>query len=449
MPLPTGPLVAFYGDDFTGSAATLEAMAFAGLKSILLFEIPSAEQLLQFTEYQSIGIAGLARSKSPAWMDVHLPEVFACLKATRASLAHYKICSTFDSAPHVGNIGKAIELAEPIFQNNWTPVLPAVPQLARWQAFGNLYAGSSGSTYRIDRHPVMSRHPTTPMAEADLRLHLAQQTKMKIGLVDLVDLKSEQAQQKIAHETEQGAGILLIDTVDDETQAAAGRLLWEGREQRQFVVGSQGIEYALLAHWRKAGLLGQAPQPTTISKVDRIAIVSGSCSSTTARQIDMAAQNGFEAIAAKTHLVVEAAAWNIELKRLIAAGLQALSQGQSPLIYSAKGPDDPEVATLNQAIATSKSSQEDISLRIGSGLGVVLDAIVKEAKLTRAVVAGGDSSGQACIAMGLTGVTVLAPLGHSAPLCRATSKKQYLDGLEIALKGGQMGAPTYFIQAKG
>jgi 3-oxoisoapionate kinase len=47
MPLPTGPLVAFYGDDFTGSAATLEAMAFAGLKSILLFEIPSAEQLLQ------------------------------------------------------------------------------------------------------------------------------------------------------------------------------------------------------------------------------------------------------------------------------------------------------------------------------------------------------------------------------------------------------------------
>ena len=33
--LPDGPLVAFYGDDFTGSSAAMEALAFAGLETVL------------------------------------------------------------------------------------------------------------------------------------------------------------------------------------------------------------------------------------------------------------------------------------------------------------------------------------------------------------------------------------------------------------------------------
>ena len=32
-PLPEGPLVAFYGDDYTGSSAAMEALAFAGSSS--------------------------------------------------------------------------------------------------------------------------------------------------------------------------------------------------------------------------------------------------------------------------------------------------------------------------------------------------------------------------------------------------------------------------------
>ena len=44
------------------------------------------------------------------------------------------------------------------------------PQLKRYTAFGHLFAGYQGQTYRIDRHPVMSRHPVTPMDEADLTL---------------------------------------------------------------------------------------------------------------------------------------------------------------------------------------------------------------------------------------------------------------------------------------
>ena len=447
--LPSGLLLGFYGDDFTGSTATLEALAFAGLKTVLLFETPDEDLLAAFPDCRAIGIAGLSRAGSPAWMAEHLPPVFARLKAARPALAHYKICSTFDSAPHVGSIGKAVELGADAFGNDWTPVFTAVPSLARWQVFGNLFAGAQGEAYRIDRHPVMMRHPVTPMAEADLRLHLGQQTAWKVGLVDIAAMKAGQAEAQIARETAAGAKILLIDGLDAETLALAGGLMWEGRQARPFVAGSQGVEYALIAWWRRQGLLADAPALAAIIRVDRIAAVSGSCSPVTARQIAFAEANGFAAIALDAQRAVDDRAWQAELARAQALALEALSSGRDALIHSAKGPDDPAVALLNQAIAASGVSQEEVSRRIGSGLGQVLSRLVREAKLTRAVVSGGDSSGQACIAMGLRGVTALAPLAPGAPLCRARSRHAHLDGLEIALKGGQMGKDDFFLAAKG
>jgi len=447
--LPGGLLLAFYGDDFTGSTATLEALAFAGLKTILFFEAPDEGLLHRIEGYQAIGIAGLSRSKSPRWMAEHLPPVFAALKNAKPQIVHYKICSTFDSAPETGSIGKAIELGAAAFGNDWTPVFTAVPELSRWQAFGTLFAGAGGAVYRIDRHPVMKRHPVTPMHEADLRLHLGQQTAWKIGLIDLADLKSGKADRKIARETADGAKILLVDAVDDETLAAAGNIMWEGRASRPFAVGSQGVEYALLAHWRAQGLTPPVPPPLPMRKVERLAAVSGSVSPITAQQIAFAAQHGFDVIALRTRTAVDDRAWAEELERATRSGLAALGRGLDVLICSARGPDDPEVAELNAAIASSGSERDAISLKVGSGLGIILNALVRDAKLDRAVISGGDSSGQASIAMGLSGVTALAPLAPGAPLCKAIARAPHLDGLEIALKGGQMGGEDFFLRAKG
>ena len=55
--------------------------------------------------------------------------------------------------------------------------------MGRFQCFGNLFALAHGKGYRLDRHPVMSQHPVTPMDEADLGRHLARQTEKPIGLV--------------------------------------------------------------------------------------------------------------------------------------------------------------------------------------------------------------------------------------------------------------------------
>jgi uncharacterized protein YgbK (DUF1537 family) len=46
--------------------------------------------------------------------------------------------------------------------------------------------------------------------------------------------------------------------------------------------------------------------------------------------------------------------------------------------------------------------------------------------------------------LGLRAFTVLAGLAPGAPLCRAWSDDPRRDGLEIVLKGGQVGGPAFY-----
>jgi 3-oxoisoapionate kinase len=446
--LPDGLLVAYYGDDFTGSTSVMEVMTFAGLPTVLFLDMPTDAQVARFAGYRSIGIAGVARSQTPAWMDDHLPPVFHKLAALGAPIAHYKVCSTFDSAPHVGSIGRAIDLAVPILGGAWCPLVTAAPAIARYQAFGNLFAAVGGVGYRIDRHPTMSRHPVTPMDEADLALHLAKQTDRSIGLVDLVAMKRGEADNQLARERTRGAEIISLDIVDEETLAEVGRLVWQHRGERLFAVGSQGLEYALVAHWRAAGLLEAPQQSFRAPAVERIAAVSGSCSPVTAGQIAFAGQNGFATIRVDAACAVDVLAWERELGRAADRALAAIGEGKDPLIFTAAGPDDPAVADMVSAIEASGQSAGVINDRVGAGLGRLLDRVVGEAALTRAAIAGGDTSGHAALEMGIYALTALAPIAPGSPLCRAYSDKPAHARLEIALKGGQIGAPDFFCAVK-
>ena len=138
--LPDGLLLAFYGDDFTGSTDAMEVMAFAGLPTVLFVKPPTAAALERFVNHRGIGIAGTARSRSPEWMDEHLPPVFRTLFSLNAPLTQYKVCSTFDSSATIGSIGRAIDLALPLAREAWSPLVVGAPQLRRWQSFGNLFA---------------------------------------------------------------------------------------------------------------------------------------------------------------------------------------------------------------------------------------------------------------------------------------------------------------------
>jgi uncharacterized protein YgbK (DUF1537 family) len=446
--LPDGPLLTFYGDDFTGSSAVMEVTAFAGLPTVLFLNPPTPGQLAQFAGHRVIGIAGIARSQSPAWMDRNLPPVFELLRSLGAPIAHYKVCSTFDSAPHVGSIGRAIDVGTPILGGAWAPVVVGDPGMGRYQAFGYLFAVADGVGYPIDEHPVMSRHPITPMDDANLGRHLAKQTSRPIGLIDFVTMKRRQSDHGLASVLGVGTEIVFLDVLDHETFAEAGRLIWENRGERLFGIGSQGFEAALVAYWRSAGLIPAEPEVFRASPVPRIACVSGSVSPTTAAQIAFAVEHGFAPIPIDAARAIDPPAWERECERAVDRALAALGDGRDPLVYSAAGPDDPAVQALRTAVATAGVPPEAVNDRIGAGLGRILEGVLRESRLTRAVISGGDSSSHAASVLGVYALTAVAPIAPGSPLCRAHSSDPALAGLEIALKGGQVGRPDFFCAVK-
>lgn len=427
------PLVAWLGDDFTGAAAVMEVLSFAGLPAILFLDTPTPDQLARHTGMAGIGIASMARARPPAWMDAHLPALFATLGATGAGLVHYKICSTLDSAPHIGSIGRAMEIGLARFGPAAVPVVTAAPRMRRYQAFGSLFCGTPDGVFRLDRHPVMSVHPVTPMTEADVARHLSQQTNLPFGCIDLEALADPARARALLDDGPKG---WTIDMLDASHEATVGALLWERRAQSRFVIGSQGVEYALVAHLRATGALAKAGLVGGIGRTDAMAVVSGSASPITASQIGWARANGFRTIALDTVAACNGSA-EAELTAANAA-VAALSEGLPPLIHSAEGPQDPRIAAVR-----ALGDPDRCNDAIGRALGRILADVTQRTGIRRAVVSGGDTSGHVCTALGIHALSALAPTIPGASICRAHADGA-LDGFEIALKGGQMGSADYF-----
>ncbi len=435
-------LVSYYGDDFTGSTDVMEALASNGVPTVLFLGIPSSEMRERFKHCRAIGIAGTSRSESPDWMAQHLTPAFEWMKSLGAAICHYKVCSTFNSSPAIGSIGKAIEIGKTVFGQPQVPVIVGAPQLKRYTAFGHLFAAYQGRVYRIDRHPVMSRHPVTPMDEADLALHLGKQTEIPVAVADLAMLGAADVDRRLDELIEGESGILLIDVDSHATQQAAGRqLLRHTLKIGPFVVGSSGIEYALLAALQSEGVLTEGVHFPEVGAVERLAVVSGSVSPTTERQIRTALTDGFEEIALDPVALVSEDG-NRTLELAVTAGVEKLRTGKSVILHTALGPSANRGADIDQIPGARHE--------LGRALGRILRRLVESEGLSRAVIAGGDTSSHALKELRIDALTTLLPLPQTpgSPLCIAHGSYPPTNGLQIALKGGQVGTDGYFSQIR-
>ena len=388
---------------------------------------------------------------SPAEMDAQLEPVLHELWALGAPLTHYKVCSTFDSAPEVGSIGHVADMARGTFAPGQTiSVLAGAPPLRRYTVFGNHFAAAGDEIFRLDRHPTMSRHPVTPMHEADLRVHLSHQTQARIGLMSLPELTGAEDIIDARHALELDAkpDLLLYDCADDHTLRTVGRLIWQRAQRAQhFAIGSSGVEYALTAHWRASGAIAAARATfPAVSPVKQLLVVSGSASPMTASQIQWASQNGFDCIRAPTGQLCRVQSAERTAGSLFEQALGSFSQGKSVVVYTAAGPDDPSIQATRDTLSGGSGNTAKL---LGAALGRIARELLTRTGLRRVVVAGGDTSSYATQELGLYGLEMLAELTPGAPLCRGYSDDPRFDGLEIALKGGQMGKADYFGMARG
>ena len=422
-PAETGLRLAYYGDDFTGSTDALEFLSRAGLPTVLFTAPPTAAQLARFPGVCAIGVAGLTRSLAPADAEAELRPAFTALRALGAPHVHYKVCSTFDSSPTVGSIGRAIDVGADVFRARFVPLVVGAPALGRHCVFGNLFArlgiGSGGAIHRLDRHPAMRQHPVTPADESDLRLHLARQTKKRIGLFDILSLALPENEARAAFEAllESRPEIVLFDVLDQAQLGRIGALIdaHASRENPLFSVGSSGIEMALGAHWSACDALPPRRDWPAIGTAKPLLVVLGSCSPVTAAQIAWAEAHGFAVVPFEPAAGTAASA--------------ALAAGRHTIICSSRGAAGP--ALLPASL-------------LGTDLGRLARDLIAQHRVRRLVVAGGDTSGYAARALGIEALEMLAPLAPGAPLCRVHAPGSPVDGLEINFKGGQVGGEDYF-----
>lgn len=404
---------AFYGDDFTGSVDALLQFRRRGWTGRLFTRLPDAATLRRAaSEVDVVGVAGISRSLAPDAMDAELRPVFAAFAALRPDVVQYKACSTGDSSPTVGSLGRVVELAREAFGHAPVPMLFAQPDFGRYTLFGHHFAAERGVVYRLDRQPTMSNHPSTPMTEADLAVHIGRQTTLAVGTIPLVsyaDLGSR------VREVPEAA--VVLDAVTDDDLVTVGAAL-HALPGTVFAIGSGGLSHGLAA-----ADPGSAP-PIAVSTPASgpVLVVSGSRSAQTRRQADAAAAAGWLVRPLPLGGTVDAAA---------DAAVETLRSGRGVVFTS----DDADM---------SAAGDRPVLETIAEAAASVVSTVVRAGTSRRVIVCGGDTSSRVTRLLGVESLSIAANPWGNVVLLRAHAADPSVDGVELLLKGGQVGADSLF-----
>jgi uncharacterized protein YgbK (DUF1537 family) len=417
----------FIGDDFTGASDTLATLANRNWRTRLFLDHTSPGRV-EDEDLDAFGFATELRACSAEEIAAELEALLPTVTGLSPSVVHYKICSTFDSSVSTGNISTAVAVLEQHLEPGLTLVIGGQPSLGRFCAFGNLFAcAADGQVYRIDRHPVMKSHPITPMAESDLRLHLARQGLSGLELVSLQDVARGPEAVRAAVDTAVASGNrrVLFDVMEevhlDHIREAVGLLACAGKPL--LVIGASSVAEAFAV--AKGGAAGPDAQASA-SKQDATAscptlIVAGSRSSVTAAQVSSAA--GFQ----KRPVLPADFAPNGRPGDLAKDCRAALAAGNNLLVH------------LQPAVDYRHSGAE-LSLRLADLVTGLLDAL----PIRNLGIAGGDTSSVVARRLGLDSLSFEQRLGPGTAVCRTRSRIGARNGLRILFKGGQVGSPDVF-----
>ncbi len=429
--MPDPLRLAWFGDDFTGSSDTLATLAEAGWRAVLFLAPPTAAQRRRVGPLDALGVAGTARALAPGAMRAQIASVADAFEALRPAVTHYKCCSTYDSAPGTGNLAVGLRALRRPLHAPVALVLGGQPSLGRLCVAGTLFAsaGAGGPLHRIDRHPTMSVHPVTPMHEADLRRHLQ---ALGVDRIELLDVRRLDEDDDAALDAAFAARIasrpeaLLLDVARSAHLARIGRwLAAQAVQQPQLVLGASSVAQALVAaHGR-----GSTPTPAAVpAAAGPVFLLVGSLSPVSAAQCDAAsAAYEFQPIDP-----VALAASQAAFEARVEACATALRAGRSVLARTA-------------AAAPGGLPPLQVAELCGRLLAAVLARVPA---VHRAGVAGGDTSGWAVQALQPWALRWAGTLAAGVPLLRLHADEARIEGLELMLKGGQMGPPDVFLRLR-
>ncbi len=416
-------LLGCIADDLTGATDLSLMLSKEGMRTVQSTGRPSPD--LDLGGIDALVVALKSRS-IPA--DAAVGQSLEAARALRALGARhllFKYCSTFDSTD-AGNIGPVTAALLAFVGGGPTIACPAFPGAGRTVYRGHLFVGD----LLLSDSPLKD-HPLNPMRDPDLRRVLARQMSTPVGLVAFDDVEggAEAISAALRREAAAERPVSIVDALTDRHLRHIGSALAD----LPLITGGSGVAMGLPAAYRDRGLLpGLTPQPSMMrAPGGRSAILAGSCSAATRRQVAVAIETGVAAFQIDAERLAERTLGPAEI--LAWADGQA---GEGPvMIYSSA---DPETVGRIQA----RLGREAAGTLVEDALAAVARGLV-ERGFRRLLVAGGETSGAVVQALGAEALSIGPEIDPGVPWTRTLGGPD----LALALKSGNFGAPDVFLKA--
>jgi uncharacterized protein YgbK (DUF1537 family) len=413
------PVLGCIADDFTGATDLANNLVRAGMRVVQAIGVPSAT----IPDVDAIVVALKSRTIPPHDAVAQSLAALEALRAQGCTQFYFKVCSTFDSTPQ-GNIGPVAEALLERLGASFCCVTPAFPQAGRTVYMGNLFVG------RVPLNESgMRNHPLTPMTDANLVRVLQAQSRGRVDLVTLPEVRagSEALRARLQQLERDGARFAIVDIVDDADLSTLGRAL----QGAPLVVAGSGVAIGLPQNHGIApsGAAARLPAATGAQ-----AVVSGSCSEATNAQVRAFVEAGLPAlaldplrIAAGDDVVASALAW-----------AQPHLGVRPVLVYSSAPPDAVQAVQRSLGVTEAGAMVERTLAGIAGGL------VARGVR--QLVVAGGETSGAVVQALGVQQMRIGPQIDPGVPWCHAVASACDAP-LHLALKSGNFGAADFFRKA--
>ncbi len=415
-------LLGCIADDFTGATDLANTLVRSGMRVIQTIGVP---QRPPAANIDAVVVALKSRTIEPDQAIAQSLQALRWLRAAGAQQIVFKICSTFDSTPR-GNIGPVTEALMDALGCDFAIATPAFPDNGRTVFRGHLFVGD-----QLLSDSSMRNHPLTPMTDSNLVRVLQAQCQRRVGLIDYqcVARGVDSIRARMDALRAEGFGLAVLDAVSNDDLMRAGLAL----RGAPLVTSGSGLAIGLPANFGIAASEQAAALPRASGAA---AIVSGSCSVATQKQVAHFQRSGGRAFAIDP--IAIATEGDSVLTQLIDRSVAALSSGPV-LIYSTATADQVAATQARLGAAAAGAMLEQALARIAAALVA--------SGVGRLIVAGGETSGACVQALGVQALRIGAQIDVGVPWCHAEQVAGRSQGLHLCLKSGNFGGEDFFSRA--
>jgi uncharacterized protein YgbK (DUF1537 family) len=408
-------------DDFTGATDLANNLVRAGMRVVQTIGVPEGP----LDAAADAVVVALKSRTIPAYEAVIQSQAaLGWLQSQGACQVYFKYCSTFDSTAQ-GNIGPVTEALMDALDTDFTIATPAFPDNQRTVFKGHLFVGDV-----LLGDSGMRNHPLTPMTDSNLVRVLQAQCQRKVGLIDyrVVAAGPEAITRRIAELRAEGVGIAIVDALGNDDLLRLGPAL----KDLPLVTAGSGVAMGLPANFgfRPTASAAELPRATGLR-----AVVSGSCSVATNRQVLEFIRAGGPALALDP---LHIAAGEPVAQQALAWARPLLAQGPV-LVYSTADVQAVKAVQGRLGVEAAGAMVEQTLAAVARGL--------VELGVRQLVVAGGETSGACVQALGITQMQIGPQVDPGVPWCHG--KAMGGNPMHLALKSGNFGSDDFFAKAFG